>query len=614
MTTLDLKTSHLVAQRFPKCSLPQLGGRAAFKLVRDFVFLHSPLGESRPEGPERGYARGDHSRAAFPGRYRVRPSRAREGRSRCPQVCEVPKLRRLLVGRESQREGALQTKPSNRRLRWHLGWLLLLGLVGCANRSVVRDFPARPLLPFSASGQTDMPDRWWTAFGDPALNFQVEQALGENFELAIALQRLRAAQALTRREASDLFPDVDGFITTDSTFGPGPDQTRVTWGLDAAYQVDLWGQIKSRVEAERLRAEATGADYHAVALSLAAEVARTWFSLVEAHAQLELLEEQVETNRNGLKAQELRFGSGFVRSPDVLRQRQLVESTLEQAVVVRAQVEVLEHQLAVLLGQVPQQASYETGAELPELPPLPYAGLPSELLLRRPDVRADYLALAAADRDLASAITDQYPRLDLTGSVINAANSPETLFRDWFVSIGGQLIAPLLDGGQRRAEVDRTAAVVCQRFHEYGQTMLIAFQEVEDSLALERYQIERIKRLNTQVTLAQQASEQLLEQYWIGDAAYLDILSSIQAQQRLQRETLSARLDLILIRIGLYLALAGDFDTCPQPFFGLPPDELPPDMTADPPGSALDPPEVPTGPVVERLPPVEPAIEIDIDE
>ena len=89
----------------------------------------------------------------------------------------------------------------------------------------------------------------------------------------------------------------------------------------------------------------------------------------------------------------------------------------------------------------------------------------------------------AADRDLASAISAQYPRISLTGSVINAAESPETLFRDWFVSIGSQLIAPLLDGGQRRAEVDRTAAVLRQRFDEYGQTMLIAFREVEDTLA-----------------------------------------------------------------------------------------------------------------------------------
>jgi NodT family efflux transporter outer membrane factor (OMF) lipoprotein len=464
--------------------------------------------------------------------------------------------------------------------------LLIVVLTGCATRPATRNLATRQPPPFSATGQVVMPDRWWTAYGDPALNQHVEQALAGNFTLASALQRLRAARALTRREASDLLPDVDGIIFSNRIFGPGPDPRRFEWGLDAAYQIDLWGEIQSRVEAERFRAEATLADYHAVALSLAAEVARTWFSLIEARAQLELLAEQTATNRAGLVAQELRFGRGFVTSADVLRQRQLVQSTLEQEVVVRARIEVLEHQLAVLLGQLPQEARYNSGAELPALPPLPSTGVPSELLMRRPDVRRDYLAFVAADRDLASAISAQYPRFSLTGSLRNIAESPEMSFRDWYLSIGSQLIAPLVDGGQRRAEVDRTAAVVAERYNEYGQTMLIAFREVEDNLALERYQKQRIERLEAQVRLAEQASLQLRERYLIGDSEYLDVLSAIQSQQSLQRENLSARLELILIRIGLYLALAGDFDTRPQNFTNSPPDwpAWPPDVPETPPG------------------------------
>lgn len=446
--------------------------------------------------------------------------------------------------------------------------LVLLASPGCRTRQVQRDFPTRALVPFSESGEVGMPDRWWTTFGDDGLDFQVERALGDNFELAAALQRLRAARAVARREASDFFPDVDGVFGTNATFGPGPTETRTTWGLDANYQVDLWGEIQSRVDAQRFRADATHADYHAVALSLAAEVARTWFSLIEAQAQLKLLEKQLRTNRDGLISQEARWGvAAGGGSPDVLRQRQLVESTLEQQVVVEARVEILEHQLAVLVGELPQAASFETGDQLPKLPPLPYAGAPSELLMRRPDVRRDYLAFVAADSDLASAISAQYPRLNIFGSLINSAENAETLFRDWFVSIGSQLVAPLLDGGQRRAEVDRNAAVVCQRFNEYGQTMLIAFQDVEDSLALERYQLRRIERLNAQVKLAEQASEQLRQRFITSDASYLDILSSVQSEQRLQRDILSARLDLVLIRISLYLALAGDFDPNPQMLF-----------------------------------------------
>lgn len=437
-------------------------------------------------------------------------------------------------------------------------------MVGCATKGPMPDYATNTLPPFSESGEAFTPNRWWSEFNDPGLNSEVNLALGENFDLAVALQRLRAAEALTRREASTFFLDLDYFIANTNSFGPGPDPSRVNWGLDASYQVDLWGEIQSRVDAERFRTDATHADYHAVALSLAAEVSRTWFALVEAHAQLALLDDQVETNRNGLKAVERRYAeTGEGGGPNVLRQRQLVQSTLEQMVVVRTNIELLEHQLAVLTGQPPQTAFYSPGMMLPDLPPQPTTGLPSELLQRRPDVQAAYLALAAADRDLAVAITAQYPRLDLTASLVNAAENPDTLFRDWFLSIGGQLLGPILDGGERRAEIDRNRAIVCQRFNEYRQTMLIALQEVEDALALERRQLERISYLETQVELASIASEQLRQRFITGDATYLDILSAIQSQQSLQRGLLSARLDLILIRIGLYLSLAGSFDTRP---------------------------------------------------
>ncbi|QDS94001.1 Toluene efflux pump outer membrane protein TtgI precursor [Roseimaritima multifibrata] len=444
--------------------------------------------------------------------------------------------------------------------------ILLLAGSGCANRESVGTLQTQTPPDFSASGQVAAPNRWWTAWGDPKLDYQVNQALNGNFVLAAAVQRLRAARALTRREASDLWPDLDGVVDMDSTYGPGASAGVTAWGFDTSYQVDLWGEIASRVDAERLRTAATNAEYHAIALTLSAEISRTWFAMIESHAQLRLLDEQIQTNETGLALQESRFGLGMIRSADVLRQRQLVESTLEQKVVVQAQTELLEHQLAVLLGQMPQTAQFRPGDVLPDLPPMPETGLPSELLQRRPDVRRDYLAFQAADRDLASAISSQYPRINLGASVLNVAEHPETLFRDWFVSIGGQLIAPIFDGGQRRAEVDRTSAVVSERFNQYGETMLQAFREVEDSLAQEKYQRQRIEHLNNQVVLARQSSEQLREQYLIGDAEYLDVLSAIQAQQRLQRETLSARLELILIRINLYLALAGDFDTRPQEF------------------------------------------------
>ncbi|MEW4488155.1 efflux transporter outer membrane subunit [Thalassoglobus sp. JC818] len=442
--------------------------------------------------------------------------------------------------------------------------VLQLAQGGCAYRdaAVVDSHQYDP--PFSYSGDVPVPDLWWTAFQDVELNGQIQQAMQKNYTLVAAFERLRAARALTRREASDLWPDVDGFSEMNSTIlTDGPNRSNYAFGVDVSYQVDLWGQIESRVEAQNFRATATQEDYYLIALTLSAEIASTYYSLIEARAQLELLDEQIETNQTGAELQEARFELGQIRSADLLRQRQLVQSTREQAVVVRARIEVLEHLLAVLQGLPPQLLYYETGSVLPDLPPLPSTGIPSELLNRRPDVRRDFFLIQAANQDLASAITSQYPRLNLFGTLTTAADNPDQIFRDWILLLGGQLIGPIFDGGERRAEVDRTDAIAQQRLAEYSQTVLIAYQEVEDALTFEHYQLERIERLNDQLELAHQSSIQLREQYLIGEVDYLDVLSAITGEQRLQREVLSSRLELILNRISLYLALAGGVDPCP---------------------------------------------------
>lgn len=481
------------------------------------------------------------------------------------------------------------------------GWVRrLLKRAGCGDDECGDDECREPLLIetpyFSASGEIPTPDRWWTSFDDWDLDQQIEYSLNGNLTLDAAFQRIRAAEAVTRREASDLFPDLNAVSTGERTFRSfEPDDGILTLGLDASYQVDLWGQIESRVEAEQLRASATAEDYQAIALTLSAEIARAWFSLIEAYAQLELLDEQLETNLLGLKLQETRFhgGDDGVGSADVLRQRQLVESTREQMVIARSRVDVLEHRLAVLQGRPPQDATYDVGSSLPTLQPLPVTGLPSELIQRRPDVRRDYLAVLAADRDLAAAITDRYPRLDLGGSLTTLATRSTNLFQDWLFLIAGQVFAPVFDGGQRQAEIDRSEAVMRELVADYSQTVLVAFREVEDALAQEYYQSQRIESLEKQYDLARQASTELRDRYFgfgeeIGETEYLDVLTATTTEQRLQRDLVSARLDIILTRISLYLALAGGFDPNPQFLLGeCPPqtvtDERPSEKTNDPP-------------------------------
>ena len=443
-----------------------------------------------------------------------------------------------------------------------IGYALVF-LPCCTSQAPSSMLPLDPPAAFSATGEQELSERWWTSFEDEQLNELVSKALDSNFSVLAVWQRFRAAEAVVNRESSFLLPELETFFSAGRSY-PEPDfrgGENQQIGASASYEVDLWGRIRSQVQAERYRAEATRADYQAATLSLAAEVARTWYQLLAAGRQRELILNQIETNENILKLIVARFGSGQIRGVDILRQKQLIAATREQQIVAESNIAVLEHQLAVLLGIPPQTDLGYTLDSLPNLPPLPETGLPLALVQRRPDVRRDFRILQAANREVASAISARYPRLSLNVSAAARSNEVDDLFRNWAYSLGGNLVAPLFYGGRLSAEVNRTRAVEQQRLYEYGKTILVAFREVEDALVQERKQQERTRVLIEQVTLAQRAYDQLRVQYFNGLSDYLEVLTAINQEQQLQRDLITAQLTLLEFRIGLYRALAGGFET-----------------------------------------------------
>jgi NodT family efflux transporter outer membrane factor (OMF) lipoprotein len=400
------------------------------------------------------------------------------------------------------------------------------------------------------------------AFGDPQLNGLVEQALASNLDVASAWQRLREARAVARREGASRLPQLDGLAEASVQRSPAVDDEQLWLGVAAAYEVDLWGRLGSAVEAEQLRAAATFAEYRTAALTVSAEVTRTWFALAEARQQVELLDAQLDANQKILELLEARFGSGIVRGVDILRQRQLVEATREQRITAEAQVELLEHLLAVLLGRPPQdREAVASSAALPRLPEAPATGLPLDLVRRRPDVERAFLLVQAADRELAAAIANRYPRLTLDASLATEESDASDLFDDWLRSFAGSLLAPLFRGGALAAEVERSEAVRGRRVAEYGQATLTAFREVEDALTRERQQRERVSSLEEQVRLAEQSYEQLRLAYFNGMTGYIDVLTALTESQRLERELLAAQRTLLDARVALHRALAGGFET-----------------------------------------------------
>ena len=184
-----------------------------------------------------------------------------------------------------------------------------------------------------------------------------------------------------------------------------------------------------------------------------------------------------------------------------------------------------------------------------------------ELTRRRPDLKRAYSTVLAADRDMAVAIRSKYPRIALDLSAQARSNDFNSLFQDWAYTLAGNIIAPLIYGGRLNAEVDRTEAVKNQRLYEYGQTVLIAFREVEDALIQELKQKERITVLEKQIDLAAKTNKQLKLSFLNGLTDYLDVLLSLGQEQQLQRDLINAQQELLEIRVSLYRALAGSFET-----------------------------------------------------
>ncbi len=442
---------------------------------------------------------------------------------------------------------------------WRLSTGTMAGVMlgGCTFLPRPVSVPEMPA-DFSGSGLQAVPDRWWRSFGDGELNRMEERALTSNFSLESAWQRLQQAEAVVDRERSGLFPDLDALLDGEA-FSDGAQAASA--GLAASYEIDLWGRIRSRVEAERLRSKASLADYRAAALTVSAEVARTWYQLVESRAQRDLVEDQIEANEKVLRQLKVRLREGQGRAVDVLRQEQLVAATREQKTVVEADIGVLENRLAVLQGRAPQGGIAATRRKLPVPPPLPRTGLTTDLVQRRPDLMAAFYRVQAADANLAAAISERFPRIDLTGVISTSSERASSLFDDWLASVAAGLVAPILDGGEREAEVRRSRAVREELVADYGQAVLVALREVEDGLVLERQQRARIAKLEKQLKLADRSYNQLLVEYLNGVSDYIDVLTALTERQRLERDLLTARRQLIGFRIGLYRALAGGFES-----------------------------------------------------
>ena len=441
---------------------------------------------------------------------------------------------------------------------------LFLLPIACSLPSPEVHLPFETPAAFSETGEAPLPDRWWESFGDPVLDDLIDRALAGNLTLRVAWDRLTQARANARAAGASLWPNITydaaaSYSRAETDREATGSQSLLT-GLSAGYELDLWDRVRSLRDAEALEANAAETDLQAAALTLSAEVATTWYRLVEQRGQLALLESQISTNEKVLDIVKLQFRTGKAGSADVLQQRQLIEAKRGEKSRVTGDISVLSNRLAILLGQPPASAVASSGLGSTDISPLPITGMPSSLLQRRPDVLSAYYRLQATNRRLAASIADRFPRISLSARTTTSGKYAQDLFDNWLASLAANLIGPLVDGGRREAEVERRRAAASAQLHAYGQTILDAIGEVEDALTRETRQMAFIASLDKQLELAERVVERVKDRYTKGLFGYERVLSALLSHQQLERSRLTARRDLILSRISLCRALAGGWE------------------------------------------------------
>ncbi len=415
---------------------------------------------------------------------------------------------------------------------------------------------------------TALKGKWWEIYNDPNLNALEEQVSISNQNVLQAEAQYRAARATVQVARSALFPTLTGAPTVGAqqggaTPGAGGKAVFQTYEIpaDVSYQVDLWGSIRRSVRANAETAQATEAQLENAKLTYQSDLAQDYFQLHGTDGDIALLQSTVDSYTGYLKLTQARHTYGVASGADVAQAQTQLDSAKEQLIdfgVARAQY---EHAIAILIGKPPSELSIAAKPIKNEPPQVPVA-FPSTLLERRPDIAIAERQMAALNEQVGIADAAYYPSLTLSGGAGIASSSFTSLFT-WagrFWSASGALSETLFDAGKRRGEVNIAKANFDAGMANYRQTVLTAFQQVEDNLAALRILEQETGATNETVKAAQTALDITTAQYKAGTANYL----AVETQQTALFAEQEALVNLLTRRmvssVLLVEALGGGWD------------------------------------------------------
>lgn len=426
--------------------------------------------------------------------------------------------------------------------------------------------------------------KWWEAFGDPQLNSLEEQANSTNQNIAAAADNFLAARALVRQARSQYFPTVTanpsivnsrpslgqyGGIQTSRSSGAGvavKSFTDYSLPFDASWEPDFWGRIRNTVRANVYAAQASAADVENVRLSEQAELAVDYYELRAQDLLKQILDATVVAYQETFELTQSQYRAGLASDEAVAQAEAQLKAAQAQDTnlgVLRAQY---EHAIAVLVGTPPSTFSLPAQA-LAAMPPVTPVGVPSDLLQRRPDIAAAERNMAQANAQIGIATAAYYPNIVLSGS----AGLGNSAIADWFTwpsrfwSVGASLAETLFDAGLRKATVEQYRANYDGTVANYRETVLTAFQQVEDNLASLRILSRTIAEQDAAVDAAARSLREATVRYRAGVDPYLNVIVAQTTLLNDQQTAVNFRMQQMVASVQLIKALGGSWDVAQIP-------------------------------------------------
>ena len=456
---------------------------------------------------------------------------------------------------------------------------VLLAVCGCASvppqRTAPYDIPAAwSVAGVSATAGTASLAQWWLRFDDPLLARLVSQALQANTSVKSAEAALRQARALRDVSAAALWPNVGSSASAQRAMAGGhPTGNTFRAGLDASWELDIFGGNRSALAASEANAAASAASLGEVQVSIAAEVALAYITLRNAQVRSSIAEANLASQLETLQITQWREQAGLVSNLDAEQASATAEQTRAQLPALRTAIEQSAHALAVLTGQPPAALSTVLAAPgpVPQAPDSLVLSIPAETLRQRPDVRAAEYQVRAAVARVSQAGAALAPNFQIGGSIGLAASTLSTLASR--ASVVGALLAsvsmPVFDAGALRAQVRSQQAALDQAYAAYDGTVLAALQEVEDALIALRGDRERLVSLQRAAESAANAAQLASQRYGSGLIDFQTVLDTQRTQLNTQDSVAGANADVSADHVRLYKALGGgwrpDGDAAPRP-------------------------------------------------